>query len=143
MRKIDFITRRRAELAARYDRLLPEAVPFLDIPFVPKGYTHIYQTYACMVSLEKTGRDSVEEGNRFRNALMDRLEQNGIATRQGTHATHTLGYYREKYGYRSEDLPVSYACDRLSIALPLYVELSETDQDTVIENLAALGKDLL
>ncbi len=143
MRKIDFITRRRAELAARYDRLLPEAVPFLDIPFVPEGYTHIYQTYACMVSLEKTGRGSVEEGNQFRNALMDRLEQNGIATRQGTHATHTLGYYREKYGYRNADLPFSYACDRLSIALPLYVELSESDQDYVIEQLATLSKDLL
>jgi dTDP-4-amino-4,6-dideoxygalactose transaminase len=46
MRKIDFITQKRAELAARYDRLLPNAVSFLKTPFVPQGYTHIYQTYA-------------------------------------------------------------------------------------------------
>jgi dTDP-4-amino-4,6-dideoxygalactose transaminase len=142
MRKIDYITKKRAELAARYDRLLPDAVPFLKIPYVPKGYTHIYQTYACMIDRDVLGLTTVEEGNHFRNELMDRLEQNGIATRQGTHATHTLGYYRKKYGYRNYDLPNSYACDRLSIALPLYVELSDEDQDYVIGKLAELSKNL-
>lgn len=142
MRKIDFITQKRAELAARYDRLLPNAVSFLKTPFVPQGYTHIYQTYACMIDLEKLGFGTIEEGNRFRNEWMDRLENHGIATRQGTHATHTLGYYRKKYGYQNMDLPNAYACDRLSIALPLYVELSDEDQDYVIENLAELSKNI-
>ena len=63
------------------------------------------------------------------------LEEHGISTRQGTHAVHTLGYYRDKYGYRPEDLPGAYACDRLSLALPLYVELSDDDQDYVIEQI--------
>lgn len=142
MRKIDYISGRRKELAARYDRLLPQAVPFLKIPFVPDEYTHIYQTYACMLDVNYLGLDTIEDGNRYRNELMDRLEQNGIATRQGTHAVHTLGYYRKTYGYQNMDLPVSYACDRLSIALPLYVELTEEDQDYVIGKIADLSQGI-
>jgi len=96
-----------------------------------------------MIDTERLGMKSIEEGNRFRNELMDKLEQNGIATRQGTHAVHSLGYYQMKYGFRNMDLPVAYACDRLSIALPLYVELNEEDQDYVIDKLAELGKELM
>ncbi len=143
MRKIDFIASRRKALAARYDRLLPEAVSFLKIPYVPENYTHVYQTYACMVDLAVLGLGTIEEGNQFRNELMDRLEQNGIATRQGTHAVHTLGYYRRTYGYQPMDLPHAYACDRLSIALPLYVAMTDEDQDYVIEKLVNLSEGIL
>ena len=86
---------------------------------------------------------TVDEANAFRNEWMDRLEQAGIATRQGTHALHTLGYYAGKYGYRHEDLPGAYACDRLSLAIPLYVEMTEDDQDYVIEQMAVIAKELL
>ena len=143
MKKLDFITARRAELARRYDRLLPEAVPCVRTPFVPEGYTHIYQTYCTMVIPEAVKCNTVDEANAFRNEWMDRLEQNGIATRQGTHALHTLGYYVKKYGYLHEDLPGAYASDRLSLAIPLYVEMTEDDQDYVIEQMAEISRELL
>jgi dTDP-4-amino-4,6-dideoxygalactose transaminase len=143
IKKLDYITARRTELAHRYDRLLPQAVPCVRTPFVPDGYTHIYQTYCTMVLPEAVKCSSVDEANAFRNEWMDRLEQNGIATRQGTHALHTLGYYVKKYGYRHEDLPGAYACDRLSLAIPLYVEMTEEDQDYVIEQMAEISKELL
>jgi dTDP-4-amino-4,6-dideoxygalactose transaminase len=40
-----------------------------------------------------------------RNAIMERLQERGIATRPGTHAVHTLGYYRQTFGTRPEDCP--------------------------------------
>lgn len=135
MAKIDRITEARCRLAERYDRLLVERVPWLTTPFVPDGYTHVYQTYCCVIRIEALGLTSIEEGNRFRNSVMDVLESNGIATRQGTHATHLLGAYRNRYGYAAGDLPGAYAADRLSIALPLYVELTDEDQDYVIDGL--------
>ncbi len=143
MRKIGVITERKNKLAARYNKILPEMVPYLNIPYIPEGYTHIWQTYCCMVNLEKIGRKTVDEGYEFRIQLMDRLEQAGISTRQGTHAVHTLNVYREKYGYKHEDLPGAYACDRLSIAIPHYVELTEEDQNYVIDQLAKIGKELI
>ncbi len=143
MKKLDYITERRAELAHRYDKLLPQAVPYVRIPTVPEGYTHIYQTYCTMVIPEAVRCATVDEANAFRNEWMDRLEQNGIATRQGTHALHTLGYYVKKYGFKHEDLPGAYACDRLSLAIPLFVEMTDDDQDYVIEQMASIAKDLL
>ncbi len=143
MKKLDYITERRAELAHRYDKLLPQAVPYVRTPTVPEGYTHIYQTYCTMVIPEAVHCATVDEANAFRNEWMDRLEQNGIATRQGTHALHTLGYYVKKYGFKHEDLPGAYACDRLSLAIPLFVEMTDDDQDYVIEQMASIAKDLL
>lgn len=143
MKKLDWIAEKRAYYANRYSRLLPQVISFLDTPFVPEGYTHAWQTYCTMVNIDKIGRNTVSEGNVFRNELMDQLEQNGIATRQGTHALHMLGYYRDKYGYSYEDLPNAYTCDRLSIALPLYVQMTEEDQDYVIEKIALIGSSLL
>ncbi len=135
MEKIEFITAERMKLAARYDRILPERVPWLTPPSVPAGYTHVYQTYCCMVDLAALGLETVADGNAFRNRVMDRLELNGIATRQGTHATHMLGVYRDKYGYEPEDLPGAYACDQLSIAIPLYVGMTEEEQDIVLAEI--------
>ena len=143
MKKLDRITEKRAELARRYDRLLPEAVPWVRTPYVPDGYTHIYQTYCTMVIPEAVNCKTVDEANAFRNEWMDRLEQAGIATRQGTHALHTLGYYVNKYGYKHEDLPGAYACDRLSLAIPLYVEMTQEDQDYVIEKMREIAIQLI
>lgn len=139
MKKIDHITAERRRIAAIYDRELSRYAPYLKTPAVPDGYTHIYQTYACMLDPQAIGTKIVEEAHDFRNQLMGALEDAGIATRQGTHAIHILGYYRTRRGLKPADLPNAYACDRLSIALPLYVGLTESDQLYVLENLRDLG----
>ncbi len=142
MKKIDFICGKRREIAERYDKTIPTSVRILKIPFVPENYFHAYQSYVCMLDRREIGIDDIDKANEYRNKLMDLLEQNGIATRQGTHAVHTLGYYKNKYGYKPQDLPGAYKCDRLSIALPLYADMSEDDQDYCIEMLAKLSKKI-
>ena len=102
----------------------------------PEGYFHTFQSYVAMLDLEKLGCLSVEEGGAFRNRLLEELEtEDGIATRQGTHAVHTLGYYVRRFHFEKEEIPNAYACDRLSITLPLYVGLSEGDQAYVVSKL--------
>ena len=65
------------------------------------------------------------------------LEERGIATRQGTHAAAMTGYYRSKYGLRPEDFPVAYLSELLSLALPLYPQMTEQDQDRVVDELVS------
>ena len=67
-----------------------------------------------------------------RNRLMTYLEENGVSTRQGTHAPAHLGFYAEKYGIRPEDYPNAYMAEGLSLALPLYPQLTEEEQEYVI-----------
>ena len=77
----------------------------------------------------------VDVWNRERNRLMAELEKNGISVRQRTHAVHTLGYYKKKYGLKDDDYPVSYIADRLSITLPLYYGMTEEEQLRVVDSL--------
>ena len=66
-----------------------------------------------------------------------RVKSAGVATRPGTHAVHLLDYYHRKYELHSEDLPGCTLADRLSLALPLYPQMTEAEQEYVIERLAA------
>ncbi len=66
---------------------------------------------------------------------MERLAAAGIAIRQGTHAVHMLGYYREKYHLKSEDFIHSFAAEQLSITLPLYAQMTDEEQEFVIGEL--------
>jgi dTDP-4-amino-4,6-dideoxygalactose transaminase len=45
------------------------------------------------------------------------------------------GYYVEKYHLRPEQFPNAYMADRLSLTLPLYVQLTEAEQEFVCQNL--------
>ena len=132
VKKLDYIIETKREKAQKYNKLITEKLPELIYPVEPEGYFHTYQSYVCMLNLEKLGISDVEEGGEYRNRLLELLEEKGIATRQGTHAVHTLGYYRNRFVYKPEDFPHAYACDRLSITLPLYVQMTDDDQEYVV-----------
>ena len=55
-----------------------------------------------------------------RNAIMARLESEGVSTRQGSHAPVLLGYYARKYGLTRNAFPGATLADRLSLTLPVY-----------------------
>jgi dTDP-4-amino-4,6-dideoxygalactose transaminase len=135
----------RSTLAAKYDAALT-GHPLLAPPEVPIGYTHGYQSYVCLYTegqaLLTLSPIQVDHLNRRRNALMARLESQGIATRQGTHAVHTLDYYRNRYSHRDGDFPGSYAADRLSIALPLFVGMTDEEFASIIQALNPVAKEV-
>lgn len=135
VKKLDYIIEEKIKRAALYNKLIKEQLPELITPMVPEGYFHTYQSYVCMLNIEKLGLTSIKEGGEFRNILLQRLEDKGIATRQGTHAVHMLGYYRNTYGYVPEDYPNAYACDHLSITLPLYIQMSDEEQRLVVQTM--------
>lgn len=132
-KKLDYIIKTKREKAQNYNKLITEKLPELIFPAEPDGYFHTYQSYVCMLDLEKLGIASVEEGGNYRNRLLALLEERGIATRQGTHAVHMLGYYKNRFRYKPEDYPHAYACDHLSITLPLYVQMTDEDQQYVVD----------
>jgi dTDP-4-amino-4,6-dideoxygalactose transaminase len=136
--KADRILGNRRELAGRYHAAL-ENLPLLGLPVEPPGTTHGYQSYVCLFGGEEALRDAsrerVDSLNEKRNRFMSALEEEGVATRQGTHAVHTLGYYRNKYGLRAEDYPNAYAADRLSVALPLYAGMTDEEFGYVVSRI--------
>ncbi len=132
VKKLDMIIDKKRKLAGIYNAEIMRRIPELITPAEPAGYFHTYQSYVCMLNIEKLGITDIEEGGKYRNALMQRLEDFGVATRQGTHAVHLLGYYKNRFGYLPQNFKNAFACDRLSISLPLYYGMSEDDIEYVI-----------
>ena len=138
MDKKEYIMSGRREVASRYDTALKE-IDELITPYAPKSYKHGYQSYICIFTdgedISNLTKEQIDRINIKRNIFMERLEEKNIATRQGTHAVHTLGYYRDKNGFQDEDFLMSYAGDRLSIALPLYAGMSDEEFLYIISNI--------
>lgn len=138
MKKAGAILEKRKAIAEKYNEAL-KGVEELLPPFVPKEYRHGYQSYVCIFTggedISKLSINKINKINSRRNKIMQMLEENGIATRQGTHAVHTLGYYKNKYRLKDEDYINSYAADRLSISFPLYPQMSEEEFNYVVDNL--------
>lgn len=141
-KKLDYIVEEKRRRAKFYNELITEKIPEFIVPTEPEGYFHTYQSYVCMLDYKKLGCADVAAGGKFRNELLQILEERGIATRQGTHAVHMLGYYRNRFGYKPEDYPNAYACDHLSITLPLYVQMSDEDQMRVVEEIRRVFDEL-
>jgi len=134
MERAHWIIAERSRRARLYDEMLASA-EWLGIPGVPDGYVHGYQAYVCLFRPEEPNLRNVERLSRQRNDLMARLEAKRIATRQGTHAPVIQGYYAEKYGLLPEQFPNAYLADRLSLTLPLYVQMTEAEQEFVVKEL--------
>lgn len=132
MERLPWILEQRDRVARRYHEALRD-LEWLRLPQTPTEDRHGWQSYVTLFAPVEPSIQNVEQLHARRNALMDALEQRGIATRPGTHAVHLLGFYRDKYGLRAEDFPNATIADRLSLALPLYVQMTDEEQDYVID----------
>lgn len=123
---LDAILRRRALLAARYSAAL-ERIPRLQAPFEPVYATRTWQSYCVRLDRDApVGRDE----------LMALLLRAGIASRRGVMAIHEAPAYAGMHGR----LPHTEAAARETLLLPLYPDLTEQQQDHVLERLSdAIG----
>jgi len=127
--KLDRFIAERHERASYYrDRL--QRLGWLRMPQFPTNGTHAWQAFVTYVDPETAPMP--------RNAIMEKLQAAGIATRPGTHAVPMLGYYRDKFGTRGDDFPGARDCDANTMAIPLHNRMTSEDYDYVIDALCAI-----
>ncbi|NLD97957.1 MAG: DegT/DnrJ/EryC1/StrS family aminotransferase [Synergistaceae bacterium] len=140
MEKAIMLLTSRRSIAARYNSAF-KAFPWLTTPFVPENQIPGYQSYICLFAneteLEHLSLEKIDSFHQKRNAFMTYLEENGIATRQGTHAVHTLGYYKNTYDLQPEDCFRAYAADRLTVSFPLYHGMTESEFQYIVDTIKA------
>jgi perosamine synthetase len=128
LRELDWILERRRHLAERYTEAL-QAIPHLEAPYDPPYTRRTWQSYCVRIAPGAP----VERTDVMRSLLHD-----GIATRRGVMAIHEEGSYAgEAKTGPSVALPHTEAATRETLMLPLFPDLSEEEQDRVIERLAA------
>lgn len=103
---------------------------WLRTPSAPDGWRHAWQSYVCMVDEDALGTT--------RDAIMERLADQGVSTRPGTHAVHMLQYYRERYGFDPNDFPRAAECAQRSMAIPLHNRMTDDDFEHVVSALRGL-----
>ena len=120
-----FLERRRGR-AARYTSELAQ-IPFLLPPAEPQGSNSNFQSY--MVRL-------LEDAPITRDDMMQSLLDRGISTRRGVMPIHRdLPYANRDWSARLTE--TNKAADQ-AIILPLYDQMSDDDQDYVLESIIAL-----
>jgi perosamine synthetase len=120
LERLDGMLSRRRELAEHYTGCLSE-IPWLMSPVEPRNCRHNFQSY--MVRL--TGDAPIG-----RDELMQELLNRNISTRRGIMAIH-----RELPYPSSAQLPATDQVTDTTIVLPLFHEMTDAEQDYVIEHL--------
>jgi dTDP-4-amino-4,6-dideoxygalactose transaminase len=127
LRVLDEILERRRVLAERYTTAL-EQMAHLQAPYDPPYAQRTWQSYCVRVApgapLERT-------------ELMRSLLRDGIATRRGVMAIHEEASYAGLAPQSAPELPHTEAATRDTLMLPLFPDLSEEQQDYVLERLRA------
>lgn len=129
LRRSDVLHAQRCRLAQRYTALLGD-IEELELPRVEPGRIHSWHLYGVRI---RPGRLKIG-----RNEFVDALKARGILTSVHYMPLHMHPYYREKYGYRSEDLPAMAGVYPRIFTLPLFPDLSEGDQDRICEDVREL-----
>lgn len=140
MQKLPMILEERRRLAERYNNGL-SSLDWMITPVEPSGFIHSYQSYICLFNpgdiVHKGQIGSIKRASKKKNELIEQLAQKGIATVAGAQAIHNTSYYKQKYGFHETDCPNALTAAMLSIALPIYPQLSYDEQVYVIENIKA------
>ncbi len=115
----------RRRLAANYNRLLRGTAVL--IPTVKRGNeTHVYQSYVVLLPNQAALKKAV---------LIQRLKELGVETTIGTWHMPMTRYFRERYGFRKGDFPVTDDLFERALTLPLFEAMVPEQQDEVVQKL--------
>ncbi len=126
--ELDEIIEYRKKLVSLYQHKLSQCT-LIGLPNEKENEKHAWQSYVVQVPLE------------IRNTVMSRLASLGVETRPGTHAVHMLSFYKNKYGFVSEDFPNTHNAFLCSISLPLHNHMTTDDVAYVSDNLLRIVHD--
>lgn len=129
IKKLDTFIDERAKWAAWYSEQLKD-IAWLRTPQFGPEYKHGWQSFVTFVDESKAPCS--------RNEIMEKLQEQGISTRPGTHAVHMLHFYAQKYNLKPTDYPGAQAANDLSMAIPLHNRMVAEDYQYVVEILKSL-----
>jgi perosamine synthetase len=128
LQRLDQMLSRRRSLALRYSEQL-SAIPWIVVPSEPASCRHNFQSY--MVRLQ-------EDTPITRDQLMQELLNRGVSSRRGIMAIHREAPYRG--GNWDAQLPVTNRVTDTALVLPLFYEMTEDEQDYVIECVREINR---
>ncbi len=122
LRRADEFHRRRCELVRLYKKNLED----IDELILPGENPHRIHSWHLFVLRLRLDRLTIN-----RSEFIDRLKESGIGTSVHYTPLHMHPYYRDKFGYRPDDLPAMAAVYPQIVTLPVYPSLTDEEVEFV------------
>ena len=124
LKRVEEIIEKRNMVAGWYSERLQD-VEFVEIPQVVESTTRM-SWFVYVIRLKKPVK---------RNEVMQKLAEHGVPSRPYFSPIHLQPFYREKFGYKRGDFPVTEYLGEVSLALPFSSVMTEDQVDMVCEVL--------
>lgn len=126
LEKLDFIVSERRKIAERYNTAFKN-VKGVTLQKEEEGYFTNYQSYTLLLS---------NEAKLTRNEFMEKMLEQGVATRRGIMTAHRESAYKEESTHVS--LPATNYYSDHSVVIPLFYPMKEEEIIKVIDTVTAL-----
>lgn len=113
---IDFLIKKRQELAKWYAQALKPLSGLITTPYTAPTSTNTWFVYVVRLKNPALNRDRIIED----------LAKVGVHSKPYLPSIHTFQFYRDM-GYKEGQYPVSEAASRSTLALPFYIGLTKKD----------------
>jgi len=124
LRKLSQFHERRTQIVKRYNQAFSE-LRELEIPTEKKDVEHAWHLYVVRLNLQLLKIS--------RNQFIEELRARNVGTSVHFIPVHLHPYYRDKYGYKPDDFPVTFQEYQRIISLPIYPRMSDQDVQDVID----------
>lgn len=122
LKKIDWMIEEKIKIACWYNDALRD-IKGVEVLRVGPNRTHSYFVYVIRV---KNGR---------RDELMKKLGKNSIQTKPYLPVIHLQPFMRKIFGYKQGDFPIAEGVSEETLALPLYIGLTEEDVEYISDRI--------
>ncbi len=126
LERLDEILEKRKKVAQMYNQKLKD-LKGVKIPCASSYVKMSWFVYAVQLNNNYTQED--------RDEILGELEKRGIGCNNYFTPVHLQPFYREMFGYKEGDFPITEKVSKSTIALPFYNNLAEKQIDYVCENL--------
>jgi perosamine synthetase len=131
LKKLDNFVTKRNMIAQKYNNEFSN-FDCLSIPLVNKDVFHSYHLYALQINFKKLAITKPNFFNKMKNL--------GINLQVHYIPVHLQPYYKNNFGFSKGDYPISENFYSNEVSLPIYPDLSDEDQQKVINNLKEVLK---
>lgn len=123
LKKIDTILNLRKDVATKYLKKLANNKDVI-LPIVPEYNEESWFVFVVQV------QDGIN-----RDRVIELLKEKGVASNNYFPPIHLQKFYKEDFGFKEGDFPVTEAISKRTIALPFFSELADEEIDYVCKSL--------
>jgi len=131
LHKCDEMNEARRKIAKEYDEAFTSET-VLETPSIREDRRSAWHLYPLRLNLEQL--------TITRDGFIAELQERGIGTSVHFIPLHLQPFYRNRFGYRSGDLPVSEREFKRYLSLPIFPNMTEEEIQRVIENVRNIAQ---